>query len=130
LETTVITVRDAGFGTHSALHTSNNNFLYDPAGGFPHSEMGSGDFVEGVSLAEYVNYHLEKGSTIELAFLPTSTAQELNIQDRAIEQGGAIGGFCTVATSNALGGVFGIPQGVYFPGNLANSAREAATRSQ
>ncbi|MDX1474833.1 MAG: RHS repeat-associated core domain-containing protein, partial [Reinekea sp.] len=131
LETVVITVRDAGFGTHSALFQpsgnlfTDNGFTYDPAGSFPSDSRGSGDFFEDSSLSDYVNYHLEVGSSVELTVLPTTKQQDLAIQDRAIAQGGPVGGLCTAYTSNAIGGELGIPTGIFLPGTLASEARSA-----
>ncbi|MBQ0752639.1 MAG: thrombospondin type 3 repeat-containing protein [Gammaproteobacteria bacterium] len=127
LETTVVTVRDWGVGTHSALHQeSKGNFLYDPAGSYPDATRGSGDFMEGVSLSDYIKYHESVGSTVETTTLATTAAEDQAIQDRAIEKGGGMGGTCSLLTSGALGGVKGIPTGVFFPGTLAGHAKNAS----
>lgn len=133
LETTVVTVRDFGVGSHSAVHVDNGGYgqpaLYDPAGSYvPPSTTprGSGDLFEGpdASLDAYKKYHEDSGSTVETTTLPTTPAQEAEIMRRAEEMGGGTGGLCTVMTSAAIGGACGIDRFI-LPGSLADDAKEA-----
>ena len=105
--------------------------MYDPAGGYTPLNgipRGSGDFFtsESASLNDYINYHINRGSSVETTTLPTTANQDREIEDRASEQGGTYGGYCAIAVSNALDGILDIPVGTFLPKNLANNAREAA----
>lgn len=135
LETTVITVRDWGVGTHSAVHVQTpgqSPFVYDPAGSYqgPSGEpRGSGDFFEGkdANLRDYIKWHEDRGSTVETTKLPTTPEQEKEIKRRAEERGGAFPFACTTAASDALGGVCGI--GRYFlPDSLGRAAKGAVCK--
>ncbi len=133
LETTVITVRDHGIGTHSAVHVDNgpsgSPSLYDPAGSYlPPSGIppGSGDMHHGqnANLDDYRRYHEQRGSEVETTTLPTTPEQEREIARRADQIGGSSPFACTFNASSALGGVCDI--GIsFFPGGLADDASNA-----
>lgn len=126
LKTTVITTYDYGVGSHSAILVETPgqpSFLYDPAGSYP--GKGSGDFLSGVSLSQYITHQVNTGSRVETAVLNTTPAQEAAIMNRAMDQGGPIGGLCATYASGALGGVCGI-SGSMFPGRLNNQARQSS----
>ena len=132
LVTTIITTFDGGIGSHSAMQIESPGtrpFLYDPAGSYqPPSGQprGSGDFFEGkdANLRDYIRYHEQTGSKVEITQVPTTKEQEREIVRRAIEQGGRAPGFCAKGVSDALGGTCGIP-GSYLPGFLRRQAEKA-----
>ena len=127
LKTTVVTTYDYGVGTHSGVLVETpgqSPFLYDPAGSYPATGRGSGDFAEDVKLQDYLGYHTANGSSVDTAVLNTSPEQEEAIRQRAMNQGGVMAGFCASAVSGALNGACGI-QGSFFPGSLNKQAKKA-----
>ena len=109
-KTIVITIHDAGVGTHSAVYVNNSGspVLYDPAGSYvpETSGRGSGDWFEGdeADLSSYIKYHLED-SRVGLQFFDTSPEEEKEIVERIKEIGGVGGGHCTQAVSSAIQGI-------------------------
>ncbi|SMN12551.1 hypothetical protein SPBRAN_1627 [uncultured Candidatus Thioglobus sp.] len=135
LVTSVITVRDFGFGVHSAVHVDNGTdglpILYDPSGSYTPSSgepVGSGEmlFNENANLQDYIKFHEQlENTTVEVTKLPTTPKQERDIAKRAENLGGSpLGGFCTLQTSVAIGGVCGIGLS-FFPSSLAKDAANA-----
>lgn len=125
LKTTIITTYDLGFGTHSAILVETPgqaSFLYDPGGHYPGT--GSGNFIDGVTLAQYIAFQEATGSSVRTKVLNTTPAQELGIIQRAENQGGRPPGYCAVGVSGALGGVCGI-KGSMFPGILNKQAKKS-----
>jgi RHS repeat-associated protein len=134
LTTTVVVTVDNGFGTHAAVHiTGNDGVLYDPAGGYPgaspgYSTRGSGDIFSGVdaSLSAYISYQRGAGSEVRTYSFPTTSAQELMIQQNMEDEGGAMGGFCALKSASVLRGVGPFKDlGRYlFPKSLGNDISE------
>lgn len=105
------------------VETSGQTFLYDPAGSYP--GKGTGDFLDGVSLAQYITYQTSTGSNVQISTLNTTSSQEAAIIQRAMSIGGVIPGLCAGAVSNALGGICGIT-GSLLPGKLNNQTKQAS----
>lgn len=85
----VTTYNGAGVGTHSGLYITRdgNRFLYDPAGSCQSQTRGSGGFIEGdeANIGDYINYHHNGGSDVDVTVLNTTPEQEQQIMDRAME---------------------------------------------
>jgi RHS repeat-associated protein len=116
---------------HSALYIESAGeppFLYDPGGDYrPAGEpRGSGGFFEGpqANLQDYINYQKSTGSRVELVRLPTTTAQEDEMRNRAIETEDPGAFWCAWGVSQALGDT--VP-GSWYPGVLEEQARNAAS---
>lgn len=137
LETTVITVKDYGAATHSAVYVETPGkppFLYDPAGSYqpPSGEpRGSDDIFEGkdANLKDYIKFQESVGSTVETSKLPTTPAQEAEIIRKAEEIGGTAPFFCTWSASGAMQGVCGIKR-TPWPASFAREAKEAKCQQQ
>ena len=134
METTTITISDYGIGTHSATHVSNNGnpVLYDPAGSYRppngNDPRGSGDtfYGESANLNDYVKYHLENGSKVELIYFDTTPNQERKILDNIDDIGGGMPFFCTTNVSQSINGVgpFKNLGGHFSPGSLSRSLKK------
>jgi RHS repeat-associated protein len=137
LETTIIITYDYTIGSHAALHIQSPsiNFLYDPAGSYGEPGRGSGDFLENVSLNDYVKYQKGTGSDVELFRFNTTPEEEKEIENRLIGNGGddldrpylsVAPPFCAVNVTNAIRGIgpFKNIDHFFFPGHLANNLRD------
>jgi len=135
LETNVIITRDSGWGSHAAIFIDRNgsNFLYDSSGSYhpPKKcgcELGSsriGTNIEQIAMTDYVRYHRNAGSSVEIYRFNTSSEEEAEIMNRADEQGGGLGFSCAADTSSVLSGIgpFKSLRTTWFPGNLANQLK-------
>jgi RHS repeat-associated protein len=128
LVTTVLIVTDYGVGSHAAVYTSNggNPHLYDPGGSFHAGTRESGDLVTGgdANFGDYLNYHRNVGSGIELYVFDTTPEEEASLAARMEEIGGAPGGLCSIYSGDVLQtgipGRFGSLSPTFFPGKLGD----------
>ncbi|WP_235950840.1 RHS repeat-associated core domain-containing protein [Permianibacter fluminis] len=120
LKSCLLTVRNSGgFGVHSALHTSTDGPLYDPAGGFTQSR-NSGEVTQ-ASIDDFKKYHEGLGDTVDVQCKDTTAAQEEKISNQITISPTAAPLECATAVSNVLmqSGVFSGIQSRFFPGNLS-----------
>ena len=138
LTTYVITTFDTtlgfiSYGSHSALliaRLGTDSFLYDPAGNFQPqpqgetygpqgSQRGSGGFLEGPLLPEYVLWQQAEGSQVQIVPLNTTAEQEAQIIKNAIDYGDHRGFSCAASVSSVFGEACGIKP-TSFPRTLYN----------
>ena len=129
LVTILVTTYNGGVETHSGLYVTRdgNRFLYDPEGSYRSATRGSGGYFEGAeaNIGDYINYHNNGGSDVDVTVLNTTPEQEQRIMDTAMEQGDPRGLSCANAVSGALGGVCGISASG-FPGSLNDNAKNSS----
>lgn len=115
---------------HSALHIGGRNasetFLYDPAGSYRVENLprAPGDFFTGdqANLDSYVRYWTGLGNSVSTVTLNTTSEQEQQISQRAIDLGGVSPGLCAAAVSTALGGVCGVQSSSWPPTLIRNAS--------
>jgi hypothetical protein len=119
----LITLRDNGVGTHSALYVDRDGkqVLYDPAGSYPNVERGSGDTLYGkdADLEAYKNFHQGNGTKVEIDWIQTTPAQDAAIIRRIEALPTAYPFTCAERCSAALG-----MQERTLPGNLQEDVRK------
>jgi len=124
--TVLVTTRDYGVGSHSAIYTQRNGkkFLYDPAGSYSSKNeiRGSSDIFENTSLADYVSYQESTGSEVSLVTLDTTEKEESTIQSNADTQGGGVPGSCAIGVSSTLKEL-GVETS-RLPGNVEDEVKE------
>ena len=129
LVTTVVITYDGGIGSHAALYTSNgdegkNPFIYDPAGSYD-PESGTGDYIDGTkaNLNSYISYQTSSGSAVKTFSFNTTPKIEQALSERALNQGGALPGYCSRFVSAVLDGVgpFKDLGSFLWPGRLGNA---------
>ena len=88
---------------------------------------GTGGMFEGseANLAAYVKYHLDTGSNVHLTKIPTTSEQERNMIDRALEIGDRRGLTCARSTSDVLSTACEI-ESAFWPGNLHDQAQRTS----
>lgn len=129
LKTTLITVRDYGIGTHSAVlvDTGKEQILYDPAGSYSPTTgntRGSGDIFDGENINDYIDFHENLGSTVEVNILNTNSQQEQLMIDNIENMGGAFPFTCAASVSSVLNGACGL-EGSFMPGFLQDQVEDA-----
>jgi RHS repeat-associated protein len=116
LSTTIIILQDpigpASIGSHSAVYIDNNGdpMLYDPAGSYSTDHnCGSADTCynndNGTSLPDYIDYWLDRGSSIDTYTFNTTPGEESQIANNIANNGGGFPGACTLDVCNVVRGV-------------------------
>ncbi|HEX7155337.1 MAG TPA: RHS repeat-associated core domain-containing protein [Thermoanaerobaculia bacterium] len=82
-------------------------FIYDPAGSFMAVERGSGAILTGEfgSIDDFMKYHRDSGSKVEMYCFDTTCCEEQQIRDRAEQIGDPRGFSCSRSVTACVAGI-------------------------